>query len=81
LDFDAEIGGATARQQPWPTLFLHRGGNQFLETRILAQWFKHWFEPEQRRSERRVRDGEQVSLAREARALPRNYSFDRFENL
>jgi hypothetical protein len=62
-------------------LYFGTVSNQFLETRILAQWFKHWIEPEQRRSERRVRDGEQASLAREAHALPRNYSFDRFENL
>src|SRR5437762_5664190 len=29
-------------------------GNQFLEPRVFAQWFKHWIEPQQGRSERRV---------------------------
>src|SRR5580693_6697358 len=28
--------------------------DEFLEAWILAEWFKHWIQPEQRRSERRV---------------------------
>src|SRR4029077_15075920 len=28
--------------------------DEFLEARILTQWFKHWIQPEQRRSERRA---------------------------
>src|SRR5882724_819199 len=38
-----------------PELF--PGGNQFLETLVFALWLKHWIQPDQRRSERRVRGG------------------------
>ena len=33
------------------TLFWRGRGNQFLEARIVAQWIKHWIQPEQRRVE------------------------------
>src|SRR6266516_42113 len=36
------------------SLFLRGGANQFLEARIFAEWVKHWIEPQQGGSERRV---------------------------
>src|SRR5438445_12933016 len=57
------IGSPAVRRQKWRTLFLRRSGNQFLEARIFAQWLKHRIQPEQCRSERRVRG--QRRLARD----------------
>src|SRR6266513_4640664 len=47
-------GAAASPQAATANLFWRGGGDQFLEARIVAQWIKHWIEPEQRRSERRV---------------------------
>src|SRR5437016_2338411 len=46
---------AAARRRPWRTLFWRGGANEPLEARIFAQWLEHRVQPEQRRSERRVR--------------------------
>jgi hypothetical protein len=46
------IGECGAPSAVTAQLFQRGGGNQFLKTRIVPQWLKHWIQPEQCRSKR-----------------------------